>query len=430
MRQRPVKPETMNAPGLNWRPRKDGWIAYWVARPDLIKRGYSLKSARLWPPSSGPSRAEPSIEEWSEISAHCIRLQSEMLGWGNCRNAAAWDPRAVYDGTVKSLIRVYLNDPDSPFQSLRYHTKLSYGSMLRTLETAVGNARIAELTFRDFKRWHEAFSAPKIAGCPPRRARGHGLMTALRVLIAFGKLLKLAGCADAKETLSDMDFEMPKRRTAFITYEQVNAIRREAHRRGLPSMALAQAVMFELTMRPKDVLGERIPVAEPGVSEVTHHGKKWMHGLHWKEISDDLILTHRISKSLRGRDAISDPSAGKTETFDLKAYPMVMEELQHVTDRSGPVIVYEKTGRPWDHKRFAAVWRKLATAVDIPNNVQNRDSRAGGITEALDAGAKPDQVRRHAAHSQLSTTMGYSRGSVESKNNVEEFRVKNRPKTP
>ena len=66
---------------------------------------------------------------------------------------------------------------------------------------------------------------------------------------------------------------------------------------------------------------------------------------------------------------------------------------------------------------------------DIPKHVQNRDSRAGFITEAFDSGAIPDQIRRSAGHSQLSTTMGYARDSLAARNNVTQLRVKNRPKT-
>src|SRR6476646_496322 len=98
-------------------------------------------------------------------------------------------------------------------------------------------------------------------------------------------------------------------------------------------------------LRQKDVIGEYVPESEPGLSDILHHGCKWMHGIGWKEISPDLILTHRLSKSLRGKNAVLNPSAGKTEVFDLKNYPMVMEELQYITDRSGPIVKREETGR-------------------------------------------------------------------------------------
>src|SRR6185312_14279942 len=235
---------------------------------------------------------------------------------------------------------------------------------------------------------------------------------------------------DARETLSKIEFPMPKRRTVFLTTQQVIAIRAKAHEMGYPSIALAQVLMFELMIRQKDAIGEMIPMSEPGLSDTGYGGKKWLMGIHWNEISDTLILTHRLSKSLRGREAIMDPGAGKTEVFDLKVYPMVMEELQHVTHKTGPLVICEHTGRPWDHKYFATIWRKVADAAGIPKHLQSRDSRAGGITEGRKSGATLENLRHHAGHSQVSTTAGYDRSDLETKNNVQQLRVKNRTQTP
>jgi hypothetical protein len=400
-----------------------------VARPDLLKRGYSLKAVRMWPPSADTARAEPTPEEWTVIGQQCRRLQAEMLQWANC-SPAGWDPRAVYDGTFDKLITIYLDDPDSPFRGLRFHTKPVYLSRLRTLRAAVGQARISALSFRDFRRWHEGFCKPTRPDAPRQTARGHALMTFVRIVIAFGALLRLSGCREAKETLEGMEFTMPKKRTVFMTAEQCIAHRQEAHRQDIPSMALADALMFELMARPKDIIGERVPLSEPGISEVTHHGKKWMHGLHWKEVSPDLILTHRLSKSLRGRNAVTDPNAGKIEHFDLKSYPMILDELQHVTDRTGPMVVCEATGRPWSAKHFAAVWRRVARACGIPDHVQLRDWRASGITEGRKSGNTLEDLRHHAGHSKITTTAGYDRVDLETKNKVAQLRVKTRSKTP
>jgi hypothetical protein len=400
----------------------------WVARPDIVKRGYAVKTVRLWPPSSDVRRLEPDADEWALIGSRCLKYQDEMLEWANI-GQRDHDPRAIYDGTVASLVKVFQTDPDSPYRNLRPHTRKSYDSQQATLERTIGTARIPELTFRDFKRWHEGFAKPKIEGQPPRKARAHGLMTQLRIVVAFGALLDLPGCRKAREILAAMEFETPKKRTTFITLEQCIAFRKKAHEMGLPSLGLAQALQYELMLRQKDVIGERVPLSEPGLSEFIYAGQKWLHGIHWKEVSSDMILTHRLSKSLRGRNAILDPTAGKLEQFDLTTYPMVMEELAHVTDRSGPMVKFEKTGRPWAAKHFAAKWRQVARAAGIPDNVQNRDSRAGAITEALDSGAIPDQVRRGAGHSRLDTTMIYARDSLSARANVTQLRVKNRPKT-
>ena len=77
----PAKPADLSTPGLNWRPRKGGWIAYWIARADIVERGYPLKSVRVWPPSTGAG-GEPTADEWRGIASLCEKLQAEMLAWG------------------------------------------------------------------------------------------------------------------------------------------------------------------------------------------------------------------------------------------------------------------------------------------------------------------------------------------------------------
>ena len=353
-----------------------------------------------------------------------------MLQWSRKPAEGEFEPTSIYDGTVISLIKIYLNDPDSPFHALRYRVKLAYESKLRTIAATVGEMNIPALCFRDFKRWHKNYCRSKQEGGPPRPARGHAIMTQIRLLMEFGKLLRLTGCKEASESLSGMRFRNPKKRTVFMTAEQAIAIRREAHKQGRPSIALAQALMFDLMFRQKDVIGETIPNTEPGLSEVIFGDRaKWLYGMHWSEIDESLILRHRLSKSLKGRDAILDPTAGKLEEYDLKVYPMVMEEIQHVKDLTGPVVIREETGLPWDHKSFSRAWRKIARLAGVPDEVQNRDSRAGAVTEALDSGANLDQVRRHAGHSRQETTIIYARDSLKAKAEVIDIRKKNRPKT-
>lgn len=424
---RPEKPDDVSAPGLTWRPRNTLWVAYWIARSDIVKRGFAPKSSRVWPPSRVTTYAPPTADEWQAIGSLCEKLQAEMLAWVNER--PGYDPLAVYSGTMASLIDVYLEDPDSPFQSIRFRTRHRYISILKALKAAIGKARIPDIDFRDFKRWHEGFCQPKRAGLPPRTSRGHSMMTFIRMTLSFGVMCKLAGCKAAKEVLDEMEFGGSKKRKEFLTAEMVVLVRREAHRRGWPSMALAQAMMFELMVRPKDIVGEEIPVSEPGLSDVVYRDMKWMHGATWREVSPELIFTHRLSKSLRGRNATLDPTAGKIEAYDLKAYPMIMEELRHHQRADGPMIVFEGTGRPWDAKYFAQKWREVARAVGIPDAYQNRDSRSGGITEGRRAGVPLEDLRHHAGHSMVSTTAGYDRSDVTDKNKVAQFRAKNRPTT-
>ena len=124
-------------------------------------------------------------------------------------------------------------------------------------------------------------------------------MTKVRILVSFGKLCEIPQCARVSSVLEEMTFELPKDRTEFLTAEQAVAIREGARSRGYPSIALAQAFAYELMLRQKDVIGEWVPVYEPGLSDVVAGNSKWLNGLHWSNVDQNLKLRKQISKTMR-----------------------------------------------------------------------------------------------------------------------------------
>lgn len=434
----PEKPAGLQARGLNWRKRSKHWVAYWVARADLVYRGYPLESQRLWPASDAVQPTAPVDDEWNYIGSECERLQDEMLAWAHGGEDS--DPLSLFNDSLESLIRIYQVDPDSSYHNLRHETRIGYDSRMRIITKAVGKAKLSRLTFRDFKRWHEGFRGDKKDPRTGRTvtqgkmvSRAHTLMTMIRMVIGFGNLAGLPECARLKTILSDpqLEFEVGRARTQYLTAEQVIAIRKKAHAAGRASIALAQAMTYELGWRQKDVLGEWIPVSEPGLSQIINHGKKWVIGIEWREISDDLILRHRLSKSVRGRNAVADPKNGQIEEYDLKEYPMIMEEIARISPekRKGPLLINERTDIPWRTKVFAKDWRSIARAAGVPDEVQNRDSRAGSATEADmvdDETIDVKEVQNHLGHATPEMTERYIRNRRHRRTKLQRARVKNR----
>jgi hypothetical protein len=415
-------PKLDNAPGYVLRPIKDGWAVKWFARTDIIARGYKRRSYPVC-----HIGLEPTAVEKQYISEVCNAWQDDMLAY------AKGIPHmpGMFDGTWKSLAHCYTNDPDSPFHKNRYRSRRNAKSFLNIIVADHGDELVADTKARHFLRWYEAWS---LRGIP----MAHGLMGYVRSLCTFGKtILDRDDCAKAKELLRDMKFTQGKPRKSILLIEQAIAVREELHRRGKPEIALAQALQFELTLRQKDVIGEWIPQGEPGISDVIRGNNKWLHGLRWEEIDEDLVVRHTTSK--RGKD-LPDP--------DLKHAPMVIEELERIAPgfmvrditgwviavrrellpAKGPMIVNRTTGFPWDDNEFRKEWRRAATAVGIPKTTYNMDTRAGAITEALGAGANLEDVRKTATHSQSTTTQRYSRGDVSAAERVMIARVASRNK--
>jgi hypothetical protein len=365
----------------------------------------------------------PTEADWNDLSIACDALQDEMLAWAKGDHHA--DPVAAFDDTIASLVKIYLTHEDSPFQGLRHHVQTTYERRMNYIMRDFGSARISKLTLTDFNRWYRFWVAPNEHSNGRKRiSHAHEQMVYVRQAFRFGKALKLPGCRDAKDILDEMEVPNVKRRSTIITDEQIKKVCDEAHQRGKHSIALAQKIQDGLIVRQKDVIGEWIPISEPGLSDICRGKKKWVVGLRWEEIDEHMTLKHTLSKSLRGRDALADLDAGKTKEWSLPLYPTIMEEMarlagvpveQLTRDKlpaSGPIVVAEHTGLPWLSKVFSNQWRALATAVGIPKNVQNRDTRAGGATDAETKGGDIEKVRQSLGHARPDTTRIYQRAEA------------------
>ena len=395
------RPKIENAPGLIWRKLTTGWQARWQARHDLVKRGFVPASIHLW------SGTELTDADRLAISDRCQGLQSEMLVWGR----GGLPLSATYDGSLKSLAHCYLTDPDSSYRKTRYRTKGFYSYLCGRITDQHGDVLVAEINMRQVLRWHGEW------GADGKVAMGHGMVGMLRGILTYGStILDCEECRKVRALLHDMRFAMPKPRTERLTAEQAVAIRAKAREMGYYSIALAQALQFELMLRQKDVIGEWVPQSEPGHSETTYRHLKWLRGVRWSEIDADLVLRHTTSK--RGKDI----------EVDLNLAPMVMEELGRldIMPKFGPVIVSETTMRPYVTQEFQRLWRIVANEAGIPRSVRNMDSRAGAISEATDAGADLEHVRHAATHSDIGMTQRYSRSSKDKVRGVMEKRVKHR----
>ena len=418
------------APGLIWRRRKDGWTAAWQARTDRVADGYRPKYVALW------TGVVPTEAEALDISTRCQQQQYDMLTFG--RDIPPPEPAQPdhFTGVLRSLIHCYKTDADSPFQKNRFHVRKNREGLLRRLAAQHGDVKLSEIKARLLLAWHKDWSSEG------KLATGSAFIGQLRSLFSFGAtLLEDPDCERLCGVMHKMRFAGAKPRSVSITADQAIAIRNKAREHfGWPSMALGQAFQFDCTFRQKDAIGETVPLSEPGVSAVIVEGRKWLRGIVWQSIDENLILKHVTSKKQ------------KLVEIDLKLASMVLEELQfyvgsepliHVDEitkkvtvnrsllpASGPIIVNDVTGLPWSPTEYRRKWRLVATAAGVPKNVWNMDSRSGAISEAIQAGAPIEFVRHAATHSDVSQTADYDRTQAEATAKVMKLRMasRNKPK--
>jgi hypothetical protein len=430
----PIPPQLPEpAPGLVWRrrKRKGEWVATWLARTDIIKRGYAPRHIELW---SGPELGE---EQAIDIIQRCRHQQFDMLTWGKELPAPQAPEPERLTGSLASLIHSYQTDQDSPYQKNRYHVRQGRDSILRRIVSRYGDTLLSDIKWRKLLGWHRDWSMDG-----QRRSSGLAFVGQLRALFSFGALLEDPDCERLCGVMHKMRFAGIEPRGKKVTAEYAALIRTAAREHfGWYSMALAQAFQFECTLRQKDVIGEIVPLSEPGLSDVIIEDQKWLRGIVWQEIDENLILRHVTSKKQ------------KLVTIDLKLAPMVIEELQilvgaeplivvdettkrvtvnrHLLPASGPITINDVNGLPWTGNEYRRKWRKVARHCGIPDDVWSMDSRSGAISEADLAGAPREWVQQAATHSSIEQTADYTRNQAEATARVMKLRIegRNRPKT-
>lgn len=439
-----VKPPVLGlpAPGLVWRKREDGWVATWQGRTDRIKAGYRPKYVSLW------SGSELTETEAIDISTRCQHQQYDMLTWGRELPPEPKPEPDKFTGALRSLVHLYRTDEDSPYQKNRFHVRQNRDSMLKRIVAKHGDVLLSEIKARVLLGWHKEWSMEG-----QRLSTGSAFIGQLRALFSFGAtLLEDPDCERLCGVMHKMRFQGAKPRSVSVTADHAIAIRTKAREHfGWYSLALGQAFQFDCTLRQKDVVGELVPLSEPGLSDIIIpeanrrsgivQNRKWLRGIVWQEIDDRLILKHVTSKKQ------------KLVEIDLKLAAMVLEELQvligeeplivvdevtkkvtvnrHLLPASGPVLINDVSGLPWTSNEYRRKWRKVADACGLPKNVWNMDSRSGAISEAIQAGAPIEFVRHAATHSDVSQTADYDRTQAEATAKVMKLRIeaRNRPKT-
>lgn len=366
------------APGLVWRKRlkSNEWVATWLARTDIIKRGYSPRSIELW------AGVEPDEKQAEDIALRCQHQQFDMLTWGRELPPPENPLPDYFTGDLKSLIHCYRTDGDSPYQKNRFHVRKHRDGMLRRIGKRYGDVKLPDIKARLLMAWHKDWTNGGV-----KLATGSAYIGQLRALFSFGAtLLEDTDCERLCGVMHKMRFPGTKARAVSLTADDANAIRTTAREDfGWPSISLAQALQFECTLRQKDIIGELVPLSEPGISDVILRDQKWLRGLRWEEIDKSLILRHITSKKQ------------KMTEVDLKLAPMVLEELQilagdeplivvdETTKRqtvnrqllptTGPVVLCDITAMPWTGNEYRRKWRLVARACGIPDNVFSMDSR-------------------------------------------------------
>jgi hypothetical protein len=324
-----------------------------------------------------------------------LAAQASLLGYSLTPvPGAATAPVEPEDLTIKALVQLYRTRPDSPYHLKKFNSRQSTNSLCNIVIGDLGPKRLADIHGNEILHFHQyARERARASGKGgDGSAIAEALVGQLRTLFNYGgKTLENSQCVRLSFLLRDLREQMglkgikPKTRPRLITASEAIAIRRKAHALRWPSIALAQAFLFDTPFLVRDIIGEFVPVDEKDQSEdenskpiifkrndvwIRREDQKWIRGFRWENISPDGIL--RQSRS-RGSKPIE---------FDLvkEDARMVQEELimrfgsLAAIPSGGPMIVVDDhdSERPYKGNLFRHRWLEVAQAAGVDVNISNR----------------------------------------------------------
>lgn len=338
-----------------------------------IELGITLDlGASRHPPKDDPAPG-PKPEEPASAYKPNFTMETE-------EKASESEKRAAFDGTFSGLIAAYRTHKDSPYHKLKHSVRRNYDQAINRLGSEIGSEMVADWSAARIQEKHDTSWA-----ADGKVSMGHSILAKLRLLLSFGSVvLNSDACTRLSTIMGNMRFPPPPKRKEVLTYQHVRALRATAHTQfNWPSIALAQALKFEISkLRQVDIVGQWVPLSEPGPDDIKNDSEKWVGGLMWSDIDDNMVLHWKYRGGRNG-----EPEPMKS---DLKRLAMVMEEIHAVPPwkRTGPMIICEYSGKPWTNNEFRRKWRIVADAAGIPSNIQMTDGGRGNAKSLHESGVE------------------------------------------
>jgi hypothetical protein len=350
----------------------------WIPPAKDIKAGYIPKSLML------SRTASP-----ADLAAACRRQWQDLEDWRSGKTKEK--PLRL---TIGWLIDRYLTDDLSPFQRLRPDTQQSYRWECSRIKQTVGERRIdpkleggvlvPRIVGEDIRRWYHGWGHPppreevlpdgtvKLIEQKPTPSRARHCIAMLRTLTSYNVEIGTLGAVELRERLAAMRFDGARARAIAPTYSQVDAIVTKALEMGYRSIAITTLAQFELIERRTHIIGQW---SKGG----------WGHGWVW---DGEVLLGgqyRRVGVSADWRIVYYQTKKGANlREFDLKAVQRLLALMQETPKerRTGPIIICEATGLPWEKRRYQEKFREIARAAGVPDDIYSMDMRSGGATEA------------------------------------------------
>lgn len=404
-------PPRGRAPGLK-RGRHN--LPYWLA-------SQVTRDPKGFPDTCIPLPPEATDEELAELCrGHTARLREHLAAIARQGDEPQLT-KTRYDGSMRTACQIYQEHPLSAFHHVGHSTKRGYLADLKVIMESVGQRLVRNVTILDVQNWYREWrkgvayvddDGERWTG-PERIARAHNAVAMVRTALRFMAALRHADCKLLAEELAKVQFEREGAREQELTYQQVRDFLRgavEMADRGLIPreralyLSIGVAAQFELMLRQGDIIGKWQPrkadAKYPGGIALLHvEDETWAGFFTWEKIP-----------GWRWRTRTSKSKYRAAAEFDLSIYDLLLPLLEQVpADERQGAIVKGEHGLPIRYRTYAKAFRKIARFAKIPDEVWNMDARAGGATEAEEAGVDIGVISEGLTHTNKQTTVRYIR---------------------
>lgn len=389
--------------------RKDGTTAYFWDLPTWARKSKADADDPLPCPLSNEAlgtdllhaitRGEDLNKDFDDWRS--LWRQAQDMTASELQQASLTGP--VY-GTLDWVVVQFQKDPK--YTSTRPKTRRGYdqglqlvcdyrtrtGRRLGDLPAAKLEEQHVDLLYQDLQ-WVEEKEGDGNIVRRRRLPTANAAMRAMRRLYNIAGRRKWGGIQPGHNPFTKMGMESVRSVTEVPSRAQYEQIRDRADEMGFPSIALACMLAFELCQREGDVIGT----------------------LAWTHYKDGQI---HIRQSKTGEplwvplwDDEGELFPGLAERLDATPRRGTLIVMRDQRDRRASRAAGQPVYLPYKEDWFRHLFRKIARAAGVPDAIQFRAFRHGGLTEMDDAGATSRELMSTSGHTNVKTLEIYTRRS-------------------
>lgn len=317
---------------LQTRSYKGQILLYWYPKKQYLING-------KWQKCPFPGGEVKSLDEAQD-------LNKKLTSW---RKGEKENTRYYTDGSVGWLVGEYKKDES--YSSLSPSTQKLYQYSFNVLLEVFGDWPILEVTRKRVKTFYKDLLKE---GTVRRQSQ---IMQNCRVVFRYARDEELIN----DNPFSEQNVSKAPARDAVWNEDLLDAVRDKAIEMGMPSIALAMQMGYDLGQRPQD-----------------------LRAMSWAKYSGQKVKLKQLKT--------------KNTWVEIQVLPDLKRMLDETPKISPIILIDEATKKPYSKDMLCRRVREVMTAAGIGDELQFRDLRRTAVVRLMDAGATLPEICSVTGH--------------------------------